>query len=409
MTKKRKKIKLKNFILLVVFLIILVFSIYKVVTHNDFVVNLKTSKFAIGENYDTGFTATYRGKDVTSQVKVTQNIYSNAVGKYQIIFTYTINNKEFKVTKTISIVDKTKPVITLKNGDTVMVILNSKFVDPGYTAVDDYDGDLTNNVKVTGTVNTKKEGTYIIKYTVADSSGNKAMVKRKVTVTKTSPLTMSVKDFTLDNYFTNVLLPETKDAGQAYTDEFIFAGDSTALYYVMNNIIPGKQLWHKEGVSLETVFTQNIYINHIDSKMTLVEALKKNKPAKILLSLGTNSASTMDIDYFIEKYEDLLNDMQAASPNTLIIVQSIFPVAASLDDSGKGLNNDKINKMNYKLLELCSKLDIPFLNTAEALKDENGQLKEGYYRTGSGENGVHLSEEGNQVAINYFRTHAYSK
>ena len=135
--------------------------------------------------------------------------------------------------------------------------------------------------------------------------------------------------------------------------------------------------------------------------------MEKNKPAKILLSLGTNSASTMEIDYFIQKYEELLKDIMEVSPNTLILVQSIFPVAASLDDAGKGLNNDKINKMNYRLLELCSKLDIPFLNTAEALKDENGQLKNGYYRTSTKENGVHLSEEGNKVAMQYFKTHAY--
>lgn len=407
MSKKRKRIKIKNIILLLLFLFVIGFALYKLVTHNDFIVTLKTTTFAVGEQYNNDFTATYKGDDVTDKVKVTHNIYSNAVGKYQVVFSYTVQNKEYKVTKTIEIKDKTNPKIELKNGETIMVVLGSKFSEPGYTATDDYDGDLTSSVKVSGKVDTKKEGNYVLKYTVSDSSGNKGVAKRKVTVTTSSPLTMSLKDFSLTGYFTDVLLSKTEDAGDSYSDQFIFAGDSTALYYVMNKVITGKQLWHKEGVSLETIFTQSIYINHIDSKMTLVEAIAKNKPARVLLSLGTNSVSTMEIDYFIEKYEELLTDMKEASPNTQIIVQAIFPVAASLDNAGKGLNNDKINKMNYRLLELCSKLEIPFLNTAEILKDTNGQLKDGYYRTSTNENGVHLSEEGNKVAMEYFRTHEY--
>ena len=145
----------------------------------------------------------------------------------------------------------------------------------------------------------------------------------------------------------------------------------------------------------------------MDSKMKLLDAIEEKKPKRILLSLGTNSVATMDIDYFISKYETLLTEMKKKSPDTVIIVQSIFPVASVLDENKKPLNNDKINKMNYYLLELCDKLNIPFLNTSEVLKDEDGTLKDGYYRTTKNEIGVHLSKEGNLVAINYFKSHPY--
>lgn len=407
MTKTKKKLKFKNIGILLVLLFIIIFALYKVITHNDFKVELKHNIYHIGEEYDNAFTATYKGKDVTDKVKVTHNIYNNEIGTYQIVFTYILENKEYKLTKEIEIKDETAPVITLKSGETMMVVLDTKYVEPGYSAIDSYDGDITSKVKISGEVDVKKEGTYTIKYTVEDSSGNKAMKKRKVTVTANSPLTMSVKDFTLEGFFTNVQLAKTEIATSEYQDKTIFAGDSTSLYYVMNKVITGKQLWHKEGVSLETIFTQNIYINHIDSKMTLIKALEKNKPERVLLSLGTNSIATMEINYIISKYEELLKEMKKVSPNTTIIVQSIFPVAKTLDDNNKPLNNDKINKVNYYLLELCSKLDIPFLNTASALKDENGVLKDGYYRTSAKENGVHLSVEGNKIAIDYFNSHEY--
>lgn len=82
--------------------------------------------------------------------------------------------------------DKKAPEITL-NGDAEMTVeAGSKFSDPGYTATDNYDGDLTDKVSVTGAVDTSKPGDYEIKYSVADSSKNESEVKRTVHVTDTT-------------------------------------------------------------------------------------------------------------------------------------------------------------------------------------------------------------------------------
>lgn len=82
--------------------------------------------------------------------------------------------------------DKKAPEITL-NGDAEMTVeAGSEFSDPGYTATDNYDGDLTDKVSVTGAVDTSKPGDYEIKYSVADSSKNESEVKRTVHVTDTT-------------------------------------------------------------------------------------------------------------------------------------------------------------------------------------------------------------------------------
>lgn len=407
MTKIRRRIKLKNIIFLIVVLLIIVFMTYKVISHNAFKVELNHTVYYIGEGYTDNFKATYKGKNVNDKVKVTHNIYNNQIGTYQIIFTYTIENKEYKITKKIEIKDDTVPVITLKSGKTIMIVKNSKYIEPGYIAVDSYDGDITSKIKVSGEVDTKKEGTYIVKYTVQDSSGNKAIEKRKVIVTASSPIMMSIKDFTLDGFFMNVQLQETQLPNSDYQQNTIFAGDSTALYYVTNKVITHKQLWYKEEISLETIFTENIFINNTLSEYTLIQAIEKYKPNRILLSLGTNSIATLEIDYLIDKYEELLQKIRKVSPITVIIVQSVFPVAKVLDDASNAINNDKINKVNYYLLELCSRLNILFLNTASVLKDGNGTLKKEYYQTSTKENGVYLSEEGNKIAIDYFNSHQY--
>ena len=70
--------------------------------------------------------------------------------------------------------DTTAPTITLK-GDANMTIETGKtFTDPGYTAADNKDGDLTSKVTVSGKVDTAKAGTYTLKYNVTDAAGNKA-------------------------------------------------------------------------------------------------------------------------------------------------------------------------------------------------------------------------------------------
>lgn len=407
--KKRRKIRIKkkNVSIFLVFLIILIIFIMILFVNKDFKVELKSNIYSIGSPYDKNFKAIFKKKDVTKEVVVTNNITNDKIGKYVLTFKYNNGKKDYIVKKNIELRDTTEPKLTLNSGETMMIVINNKYSEPGYNAIDNYDGDLTSKVKVSGSVDTKKEGTYNIAYTVEDNSGNKTIKKRKVTVTDKSPLTMSLSEFTLNGYFMESQLKETKAANSEYIDNTIFAGDSTALYYVINKMITGRQLWHKEGVSLETIFTQNIYINHLDSKMTLLKNIENKKPSRILLSLGTNSVATMEISYFVKKYEELLKRIKEVSPNTKIIVQSIFPVAKSLDISGKALNNDKINKMNYYLLELCNKLNIPFLNTEEVLKGPDGTLKEGYYRTTKNENGVHLSQEGNRIAMEYFKNHEY--
>jgi len=78
--------------------------------------------------------------------------------------------------------DTTKPVITLKGDKNMTVVLNSTFTDPGYTANDDEDGDISTSVVVSGTVDVNTAGVYVITYTVSDAAGNIGTIDRNVEV-----------------------------------------------------------------------------------------------------------------------------------------------------------------------------------------------------------------------------------
>jgi len=88
---------------------------------------------------------------------------------------------------TVTVVDRNAPVITLTNGASVALPLNSPFVEPGFSAVDNVDGDVTSNVTVTGTVNSAAVGVYIVNYVVRDSAGNQGTATRTVTVVDNTP------------------------------------------------------------------------------------------------------------------------------------------------------------------------------------------------------------------------------
>ena len=89
-----------------------------------------------------------------------------------------------ELTELAKIKDTTAPVITLKGKKEVTVNLGEEYKDEGCVAEDNQDGEITNQVVITGKVDTKKEGSYTITYQVEDSSGNKAEKTRKVKVKK---------------------------------------------------------------------------------------------------------------------------------------------------------------------------------------------------------------------------------
>ena len=136
-----------------------------------------------GEYQEAGYHAydEYDG-DLTEKVKIE---------KQADRYIYTVSDTSGNYTEAerlIHQVDQEKPTITLKGGATIYITPNSAFQEPGYTAEDNCDGDLTSQVKVSGKVNPNTLGTYVLTYNVSDKNGNTATVDRTVIVSeKTDP------------------------------------------------------------------------------------------------------------------------------------------------------------------------------------------------------------------------------
>lgn len=141
----------------------------------------------VNEKYeDEGAEARVFDRNISSKIKVINEVDTSKIGTYKVIYKVQLNylKKNNYVTRTVKIVDKEQPVISLKGEENITIIQGEKYIENGYDAVDKYDGDVTNNVKIENKVDTSKPGNYEIIYRVKDSSGNENVVKRNVTVKK---------------------------------------------------------------------------------------------------------------------------------------------------------------------------------------------------------------------------------
>lgn len=79
--------------------------------------------------------------------------------------------------------DLSTPVIVLEGDDPFIVELGDTYTEPGYTASDDEDGDVTAAVVVDDNdVDTEEIGEYTVEYTVTDEAGNVGTATRTVRV-----------------------------------------------------------------------------------------------------------------------------------------------------------------------------------------------------------------------------------
>jgi hypothetical protein len=87
--------------------------------------------------------------------------------------------------------DTVPPVVTLNGAAAIQITVGDTFTDPGATATDDVDGDLTTHIIVSGTVDTITAGLYSITYSATDAAGNTGSAGRIVTVIAAAPAAAS--------------------------------------------------------------------------------------------------------------------------------------------------------------------------------------------------------------------------
>lgn len=130
------------------------------------------------EFIDSGITVKYHGKDITDTVVETNNINTNELGEYKIEYKIPYMFGIYTYTRKAIVVDNMPPEITLQGDEECKVSFGSEFKEPGYKAIDNHDGDVTDKVEVSKEEISETE--MHLHYKVTDSSGNTQEKIRRV-------------------------------------------------------------------------------------------------------------------------------------------------------------------------------------------------------------------------------------
>ena len=127
--------------------------------------------------------------------------------------------------------DNIPPVITLLGNSTINHDVFTQYNDPGATATDNNDGNITNNIVTVNNVNSDILGSYSVIYTVSDNAGNTGEVIRTVNVIDTtSPVITLIGSSSIDHLINTTYT----DDGATATDNY--DGVITANIVTVNNV-----------------------------------------------------------------------------------------------------------------------------------------------------------------------------
>ncbi len=143
-------------------------------------------------------------------------VNTSGTGVFILSYNYTDSswNVSTTVTRTVTVVDTTPPVITLNGSGTITINRNDTYTDLGAQFSDNLDG--TGSVAASWTVNTAATGSYILTYDYTDASGNAA-----VQVTRTiNVVAGNIPVITLNGSGTITL-----EIGDSYTDAWATYSD----------------------------------------------------------------------------------------------------------------------------------------------------------------------------------------
>ncbi|MGI6324392.1 MAG: immunoglobulin-like domain-containing protein [Bacilli bacterium] len=220
-----KKSILKKIILFVVTLIFLFGAYYFILKPKVELIGDDIILITVNEEYlEPGIKARNLNKDISDKVQVIGEVNPNKLGTYKLTYKVKSNFISTTVIRTIKVVDDKAPVIELISGDNITICPNARYVEPGYSAIDNFDGVLTDKVSVVN------ETDKVI-YKVKDQSNNEVVIVRTITrADNDKPI------ITLKGSATTQIIIGNKYYESGYTATDSCDGDLTKKVKVTNNV-----------------------------------------------------------------------------------------------------------------------------------------------------------------------------
>ena len=190
-----------------------------------------------------------------------------------------------------------------------------------------------------------------------------------------------------------------------YFDDAVFIGDSRVVSLYEYSDWKDATYYCSSGMTLGGVFKDpSGKWKDGNWKVNIADALQQKQYKKVYIMLGINDMGVGDLDYFMNHYTDMVNQIHEWQPDAIIYIMSIMNVSAERNAQGDYINNEAIRVRNERLKELDNGRDTFYLDINSVVCDENGCLNAEYTF-----DGVHLYAQYVPLWTDYLKTHAIVK
>lgn len=349
----------------------------------------------------------------------------NTLGTYTYSYTltYKATNQILTLTRTIVVKDTTAPTITLIGNSIEYVDSFSNYVEAGYTISDNYNSNSEMNINIQNEFNAETN-TYIITYTVTDTSGNETRVTRTVKITGNiylngeSTVILEVKtqysdlgltfnncsesDFQItpsSNLNVNVIgeytytytIIEKLTDKQTILTRTIIVKDTTAPTLI---VLDDVEIYKDE---LQNYLSENVveyYDNYYDkSSLTFIENINDQDSNKYVITYTvidpsgnkTEKSRTFKYKYIPIKQENIVFKINPTSINKKLYTNSVIKFTFSTKASASELSRlEKINTVVWTI-------------DGEVKTELNDKQEINLQFTNAGKHTIEISVNGNKV------------
>ena len=206
---------------------------------------------------------------------------------------------------------------------------------------------------------------------------------------------------------------QSVDGGADYRDRLFFLGESTTAHLRARGVLTGgtatdRVFAPRSGTMMlsRRILTERVTEPLTGAEMTISEAVALRRPEILVLSFGLNGILgflNRKTDY-TEPYRALIRAVKQASPGTVVILQTVYPVAR--EPGGWNFNrspaeiNRAVETLNGWLPEIAAAEGAFVVDTAAVLRDGDGFLRADFSA-----DGIHLTREGYEAVLFCLQTH----
>ncbi len=269
--------------------------------------------------------------------------------------------------------DTTPPVISLSGANPIIVYQGTSFSDPGFTATDDSDGDITSSVVVTGTVNTAIIGSYSLNYNVADTAGNAATTITRTVNVVAAPACTDFASTIANHESAGRAYSETVIEGQTCYGSWCFGGTEVTTWYATGS---AENLGTNSSVTLtlkEQPLGSGVYVQGecpSDPQPPVVNSTSVSVVADDVIITGTASDPENDIEASVIYFMGGGVECEGTTNFTCTIsdlAPGAYEAAVKVTDSG--MRDSELVYVNFVVEE-----PMPAIVTLETLNVVNGTL-----------------------------------